>query len=489
MFNDKNLFEYDLIIKFNSFRDLDTKEGWKIEYGTKGKEKFFKSIKEDCIIVGVTGNKNRGKSLLLNRITGYNIPSGYLYTTKGISSNFPNLKENNGKEKNIITLDTAGKEIPLLETSNEIEKKKVEKKLKKKKEEEEIRYLSRDQLICEEILADFIMDKSSVLITVIEQLSYVEQIMLTGLIERLKVKKKKKNKKLFVIHNLNNLTTREEIDKFIKEIIFNSLTFELEEKKYDRFKKKGQAKEENLFYYQEKNDLVDIFHIIMGNDNDEKIRKFYNEPAINHIISEIVIAERKKFNLIEEFTEHIKKKSKSYLEEGSLEELKYDEIKIYIEKPREIKLKEINSNENGFCNFYSSTIQPPYSEKIFKENGNFYLEIETELFGNVNFNDTQIENNQNDFLITISGKLSPDDDIKYYNMEGNLKYNDFSLRILINKKIQNNELNQCLIISEVNEEKEKKIEDKKFGIYNIFFKLTAKEHNENHDLNRIQFDL
>ena len=87
MFNDKNLFEYDLIIKFNSFRDLDTKEGWKIEYGTKGKEKFFKSIKEDCIIVGVTGNKNRGKSFLLNRITGYNIQSGYLYTTEGISSN------------------------------------------------------------------------------------------------------------------------------------------------------------------------------------------------------------------------------------------------------------------------------------------------------------------------------------------------------------------------------------------------------------------
>ena len=471
-----NEFEYDLIIKFNSFRDLNTKEGWKIEYGSKGKEKFNKSIKEDCIIVGVTGNKNGGKSFLLNRITGYNIQSGYLYTTEGISSNFPNLKDNNGKAKNIITLDTAGKENPLLEPSNEIEKKKSEKKKEeKKKEEEEIRYLSRDQLICEEILADFIMDKSSVLITVIEQLSYVEQIMLTGLIERLKVKKKKnKKKKLLVIHNLNNLTTIEEIEKFIKEIIFNSLTFELEEKKYDRFKKKGQAKEENLFYYQEKNDLVDIFHIIMGNDNVEKIRKYYNEPAINHIISEITIAEQEKFNLIKEFTEHIKKKSKSFLEEGSLEELKCDENKIYIEKPREIKLKGINSNENGFCNFYSSTIEPPYSEKFFKENGNFYLEIETELFGNVNFNDTQIENNQNDFLITISGKLSPDDDIKGCNMEGNLKYNDFSLRILINKKIQNDELNQCLIISEVKEEEEKKKEDKKYGIYNIFFKLTAK---------------
>ena len=132
----------------------------------------------------------------------------------------------------------------------------------------------------------------------------------------------------------------------------------------------------------------------MGNDNEEKIRKYYNEPAINHIISEITIAEQEKFNLIEAFTEHIKKKSKSFLEEGSLEELKCDENKIYIEKPREIKLKGINSNENGFCNFYSSTIEPPYSEIIFKENGIFYLQIETELFGNVTFNESQIENNQ-----------------------------------------------------------------------------------------------
>ena len=40
-------------------------------------------------------------------------------------------------------------------------------------------------------MEDFIMQKSSVLIAVIEQLSYVEQIMLTGLIERLKAMKKK----------------------------------------------------------------------------------------------------------------------------------------------------------------------------------------------------------------------------------------------------------------------------------------------------------
>ena len=166
------------------------------------------------------------------------------------------------------------------------------------------------------------MQKSSVLIAVIEQLSYVEQIMLTGLIERLKaMKKKNNNKKLLVIHNLNNLTSIEEIDDFIKNIIKNSLTFELEEKPYDKFNKKSQSKNENLVYYKEKNDNVDIFHIIMGNDRDEKIRKYYNEPAINHIISEITVAHQEKFNLIEEFTEHIKKKSKSFLEEGNLNEL------------------------------------------------------------------------------------------------------------------------------------------------------------------------
>ena len=188
---------------------------------------------------------------------------------------------------------------------------------------------------------------------------------------------------------------------------------------------------------------------------------------------------QEKFNLIEEFTEHIKKKSKSFLEEGNLNELKCVDNKIYFEKPREIKLKGINSNENGLCNFYSSTIEPPYSEIIFKENGIFYLQIETELFGNVTFNESQIENNQNDFLLIISGKLLPDEDIKDYTMEGTLKYNGFSLRIPINKKIQNSDLNQCLIISEIKEEKNNIKIDSNYGIYNIIFKLKAQEHSEN----------
>ncbi len=105
----------------------------------------------------------------------------------------------------------------------------------------------------------------------------------------------------------------------------------------------------------------------MGNDRDEKIRKYYNEPAINHIISEITVAHQEKFNLIEEFTEHIKKKSKSFLEEGNLNELKCVDNKIYFEKPREIKLKGINSNENGLCNFFLSTIEPHIQKKFLKK--------------------------------------------------------------------------------------------------------------------------
>ena len=131
----------------------------------------------------------------------------------------------------------------------------------------------------------------------------------------------------------------------------------------------------------------------------------------------------------------------------------------------------------------------PYSEKIFKENGIFYLQIETELFGNVTFNESQIENNQNDFLLIISGKFLPDEDIKDYTMEGMLKYNDFSLRIPINKKIQNSDLNQCLIISEIKEEKNNIKIDSNYGIYNIIFKLKAQEHSENDELNTIKFEL
>ena len=57
--------------------------------------------------------------------------------------------------------------------------------------DDKIREIARDQLVCEYILSEFILEKASVIILVLEQLSYAEQMMLKNISQQLNDKKKK----------------------------------------------------------------------------------------------------------------------------------------------------------------------------------------------------------------------------------------------------------------------------------------------------------
>lgn len=113
---------YDLVIRMNSFKQLE-KEGWPIIWNEKSKKKYEQMKNENCVIVGVAGNKNRGKSFLLGKITDYKVYGGYLDTTEGISINFPNFCDDKEKKLNVITLDTAGRENPILNSEYSDDKK------------------------------------------------------------------------------------------------------------------------------------------------------------------------------------------------------------------------------------------------------------------------------------------------------------------------------------------------------------------------------
>jgi len=74
----------------------------------------------------------------------------------------------------------------------------------------------------------------------LEQLSFAEQDMLKNLINQLKQKKLTGiiQRKLFVIHNLMNITNVDDIKKFIDEVLKKSLTFSLIEQIITDFKDK-----------------------------------------------------------------------------------------------------------------------------------------------------------------------------------------------------------------------------------------------------------
>ena len=89
------------------------KGGWNIKF-PKGKETYEKKIKQKCIIIGVLGSRNKGKSFVLGKLSGYEVPQGFSIKTEGISIT---LGE---KDNHCLTiLDSTGQEVPLLKVENE----------------------------------------------------------------------------------------------------------------------------------------------------------------------------------------------------------------------------------------------------------------------------------------------------------------------------------------------------------------------------------
>ena len=121
---------YDIIIDIDSMAKL-FKNGWDILYTEKGKKNYEAQKNYNLTTVGIVGVKNRGKSFILQNISGNKLPLDYSVSTKGISILYPkNLN------LNIILLDSAGFEVPLLEIPGIYDFEIVDQEKKTKYEEE-----------------------------------------------------------------------------------------------------------------------------------------------------------------------------------------------------------------------------------------------------------------------------------------------------------------------------------------------------------------
>ena len=88
----------------------------------KGK-KNYELYKNKCALrIGVIGNANKGKSFLLSKISGMNLPSGTTIKTEGLSIKYPELEIH--KNRNIVLLDSAGLETPVLAPEGNLEENK-----------------------------------------------------------------------------------------------------------------------------------------------------------------------------------------------------------------------------------------------------------------------------------------------------------------------------------------------------------------------------
>ena len=136
-----------------------------------------KSIK-----IGVIGNGNKGKSFILQKFSGKEIPKGTNIKTEGLSLLYKN-KENNNNNKEVLLLDSAGFETPLLK--NTIEDKEIN--------DDQISIIARDKIFTELFLQELIIEFSDIILIVIGLLTFSEQKLLNRIKKNIIKNKKKIN--------------------------------------------------------------------------------------------------------------------------------------------------------------------------------------------------------------------------------------------------------------------------------------------------------
>ena len=353
---------YDLVVDIKSIYELN--KGWKIyHYGNKDNISRTKNYDpKEKYIISVIGNANRGKTFLLRLLSAFealNEVSKNSITTLGLSMKFP-------KNKEFILLDTVGFNAPLL--IDEYNEKKDIRDLSGDKFNKIIHTITRGQIITNYLLQNFIINEADIVICLIAQLNFSEQIFLNQIRAQCEGKKS-----LYVVHNLIHLKNKKEIEKYLEETLLKSYTFDLEKIKIPKFGKDDSFS----YYFREKslsnnqNNNKDVLHFILGNENKPEL-KYYNNSTIEYL-KDII-----QTNFSSEHKQ-ILNSLKDYIQETSGEifknplnsiQLSEKEIKCEVEK---LQTKDIAINELEKVTFIDEKFKPQYRYYVMAND--LYIEI------------------------------------------------------------------------------------------------------------------
>ena len=498
---------YDIVFEIESLEHLKDK-GWELKVSEKGKNKYEEKKKKDNTVVSVIGNKNKGKSFILSKISNIPIPDGHNITTKGLSIIYPDYEE-----KNIICLDTAGFEVPLCEDDKNFEFKIEEEEREKEYEEEKKNdtditvkdYLSEDEYITQiqkfirdrqntdYFLQKFIIDSADILLCIVNKLNLSDQKFLNRIQEEIK------NKKIFVIHNLKTFTKIQQVKDYIENTLLRSLTFKLEKNYYNEMKeedKKFLADKNKEFYIQvfdedededkddinneKKKDEKKIIHLFLakvGRPDENEASNYYNESTLRYIKETITsYIKPKKFPILDNVKNFLLKNSENFFNEALGEncelEIKDEFLKFKDNAKPNYTLKECTLNELGIPLFIQSNYLPKYRIYLgkYKDEGN-KLFIDIEVSGKVTFDEINFNQRDGQNIVMIKGKrILTEEEISKIFGENKLSYlnNDFkvfNLRLFIK--------NEYGVI-----QKFYKVLDNK-GIYTIIFNIYEEKEGGN----------
>ncbi len=415
---------YDVIIDIKSIKDIT--KGWQIKMSEKAKQNYDTYKKEENLKIGIIGNANKGKSFLLSKISKIKLPSGTSIRTEGLSIKYPELQ--GFENRKIVLLDSAGLETPVLKEDEDSMITKGEEMQYKELFKEK----SREKLITELFLQNYIINNSDVLIIVVGILTYSEQKLLNRIkTEFLKSRNKNKiDKPLFIIHNLMTYETVQQVEEYINDYLLKSATFEL--KIGHNISTKENNKKKGVYYY-EKNLNQKIFHLIFARDKSEA-GNFYNDSTLEFLenIYQNVI-NLKSFDVIETVKESFIEISKDILEktEQPLNKNNFensDKELIKITNANNFSLKKCLIDELGFSNLKGNNFEPTYN--CYKDDNKIIIKIEAP--GNVTLK-SSFESGSQYYIIRVNGTKKKDKfpeklEDNIYNFR---EYGNFSLDIPI----------------------------------------------------------
>ena len=314
---------YDIILDINSIINLKEK-GWNVYLSQKGKEIVESEKQHKNFVIGVLGNRNKGKSFILQAFSNVNLQTGTVIGTIGLSIKFTN--------EILVLLDSAGSESPLLGSHKDMND------------------ISRDKLYTEYFIQTYIIKYSNLLLLVVGVMTLHEQKLIKKIKEELELLNKYENRKkyLFIIHNLQSFETREQIENYINEILLNSATFKLQ--KSFIIDSKGKR---NEFYY----DIDDesIKHFIFAKENSEA-GNYYNSQTIDIIkMNAQICPHRYKYDYKQSIEEHFYNYARNLMNLCFNEklELKENRNEIILEKEKKyfrdfiVEKRNLNLKYNG----------------------------------------------------------------------------------------------------------------------------------------------
>ena len=482
---------YDLVIDINSFKNL-YKNGWEVRANEEGKKNYDKYKKNKKLpVAGVIGNRNVGKSYLLQKIANKLIPIGFSVDTKGLSACY---LSNSGND--YVILDTAGFGTPILKNElyeitskkkNKNEENKTDDKNEEKKEEEEQKEKDkiktqertvRDKNMITVFLESFIIKYCDILIFVLNQMTRSDQIFLN------KVKRLAEGKNLIVVHNLKSFVNLEQCDYYVNNYLKNNLDFKLEEFDYKNiFFEDEETKEKVMIYiekemfssedkeneyYKNENKPKSVLHIIMANDgvtggiknsDNTEAGKHYNNKVIKIIRNLITTYTNiKPFDIIDTVIKHLHDKQKDiYTYQIPEKAIIYKDNKIIFEEEKKKKfkniLKRVIEDYLGNVIFEGDIIVPQYKDylKKNKEDGEDEYIIEIELPVKLNFENKKEKKEENEEKEDEKEKeeekeKEKEKESKNKENKKDLKKSD-KLDFKIGHKLKNREMTYTIVIS------------------------------------------